>query len=116
MTNPTWPIGPARTRDGREARIYATDGGGDFPIHGASLNDGQWSAECWMRDGRLLGRSVKSEGDLLPPKLTRDEAAEQIAAGMYDDAYNNYKSITPRAVRRVMEDFEKLKAEGRIDE
>jgi exonuclease SbcC len=29
MTNPTWAIGPARTRDGREARIYATDGGGE---------------------------------------------------------------------------------------
>ena len=29
-----------RTRDGREVRIYATDGVGDQAIHGAVLTDG----------------------------------------------------------------------------
>ena len=28
-----------KTRDGREVRVYATDGAGEFPIHGAVLND-----------------------------------------------------------------------------
>jgi len=108
MNKKTWSIGPARTRDGREARIYATDGGGDFPIHGASLNDGQWSAECWMRDGRLLGRST--EGDLIPPKLTRDEAiAECRNAGFIHD----HKTDVTNA---IVTHWEKLKAEGRIDE
>jgi hypothetical protein len=26
-----------RTRDGREVRIYAVDGGGKYPIHGADF-------------------------------------------------------------------------------
>jgi hypothetical protein len=112
MTNPTWPIGPARTRDGREARIYATDGEGDFPIHGATLNSGGWCADCWMIDGRVLGRSVTSPGDLLPPKLTRDQAIAECcnAAKRIDGAF--FWEKTEAAITH----WEKLKAEGRIDE
>jgi hypothetical protein len=40
-----------RTRNGREVRIYAADGGGSYPVHGAILEDGVWSHEVWKRDG-----------------------------------------------------------------
>lgn len=40
-----------RTRDGREVRIYATDGGGHRPIHGAIREDGNWVAYTWLYDG-----------------------------------------------------------------
>ena len=41
-----------RTRDGREARIYATDGHPDEPVHGAFKDySGQWNASIWNLDG-----------------------------------------------------------------
>jgi hypothetical protein len=40
-----------RTRDGREVRIYATDGGGHRPIHGAIREDENWIAYTWLYDG-----------------------------------------------------------------
>lgn len=40
-----------RTRDGREVRIYATDAGGLFPVHGAILCDGLWIGMKWTLDG-----------------------------------------------------------------
>ena len=46
-----------RTRDGREVRIYAVDGGGMHPVHGSVLmnngmNDG-WRSATWKTDGRI---------------------------------------------------------------
>jgi len=43
-----------RTRDGREVRIYATDGQDEWPIHGATLKSFGWSSECWTKDGSSL--------------------------------------------------------------
>lgn len=39
------------TRDGRMARIYAIDGGGVWPIHGAIFTGSEWEATCWTKDG-----------------------------------------------------------------
>jgi len=49
-----------RTRDGREVRIYATDGGGSHPVHGAIKREEGWvchawrSTGCWMHSEGLL--------------------------------------------------------------
>ena len=42
-----------KTRDGREVRIYAVDGGEpDHCVHGAVKNhDGKWYSEDWAKDG-----------------------------------------------------------------
>jgi hypothetical protein len=41
-----------KTRDGREVRIYATDGGGEFPVHGAIRKPGDiWESQCWGANG-----------------------------------------------------------------
>ena len=40
-----------RTRDGREVRIYATDGGPTWHIHGAYKSDGMWLLHCWDKIG-----------------------------------------------------------------
>lgn len=42
-----------RTRDGREVRIYATDAGGDCPIHGAVKNHDWWEICSWKRNGEV---------------------------------------------------------------
>lgn len=54
-----------RTRDGREARIYATDGRGGTAIHGAiKLSSGDWLQESWWSSGQLL-TSLQSDSDLI---------------------------------------------------
>jgi hypothetical protein len=40
-----------KTRDGREVRIYATDGYKDYPIHGAIMDSG-WCFHYWTEDGK----------------------------------------------------------------
>ena len=41
-----------QTRSGRPIRIYATDGGGHFPIHGAWQNEnGGWNSAEWTWEG-----------------------------------------------------------------
>ena len=40
-----------RTRDGREVRIYAVDGRGKHPVHGAYLTEDGWKAYDWAADG-----------------------------------------------------------------
>jgi len=42
-----------RTRNGREVRIYATDGA-KGKIHGAMLTDEGWEHRTWMSDGRIV--------------------------------------------------------------
>jgi hypothetical protein len=39
------------TRDGREVRIYATDGGGPQPVHGAISGLNFWSTANWSKNG-----------------------------------------------------------------
>jgi len=43
-----------RTRDGREVRIYATDGNGIWAVHGAILTVDGWWAMCWAKDGKFI--------------------------------------------------------------
>ena len=42
-----------RTRDGREVRIYATDGGHGKIIHGAIKNGPYWEAFSWQSNGMV---------------------------------------------------------------
>ena len=54
-----------RTRDGREVRIYATDGRGGTAIHGAiKISSGDWLQESWWSSGQLL-TSLQSDSDLI---------------------------------------------------
>lgn len=46
-----------KTRAGNKARVYATDGHGDFPAHGAVLIDG-WRLEKWTLDGKAIPRGT----------------------------------------------------------
>ena len=62
-----------RTRDGREVRIYATDGGDDFPVHGAIKSDDKWASDCWTIDGLFVYDS-RSICDLIEvkPRIKRE--------------------------------------------
>ena len=45
---------PVQTRDGREARIYASDGAGEFCLHGAIKEKSKsgFRIRTWKADGR----------------------------------------------------------------
>jgi len=68
-----------RTRDGREVRIYAVDGGCEYPVHGAYKNDdGTWCPDSWNGDGRYLSdREWRS--DLIEVRTAEEVAAEVVA-------------------------------------
>ena len=54
-----------RTRDGREVRIYATDGVGDQAVHGAILDDTEWLVYAWYKDGEYSRCEPKCRHDLI---------------------------------------------------
>lgn len=55
-----------RTRDGREVRIYAVDGGGDWPVHGAYMHGDTWRIISWTAAGSVY--SHKTDTDLIEVK------------------------------------------------
>ena len=57
-----------RTQDGRQVRIYAVESDGDFPVHGAILKDGGWSAAAWPLNGEYLNKF----GEPGPTSLVED--------------------------------------------
>ena len=63
------------TRDGREVRIYATDGGGHYPVHGAfKASDGGWIKEDWTSCGEVNKDSTaRAYLDLIEKKMTAEE-------------------------------------------
>lgn len=44
-----------RTRSGLPVRIYATDCGGDYPVHGATCFGDIWHLCFWTKDGFFTG-------------------------------------------------------------
>ncbi len=62
-----------KTRDGREVRIYAVDGGGEFCIHGAIKCTDGWANLMWDRDGAAcLGRMVNDDIIEVRPRIQRE--------------------------------------------
>jgi hypothetical protein len=59
------------TRNGREVRIYATDGVGYYPIHGAVKDGDLWHSHVWTKDGARTGGQAVDEWDLIPVKTWR---------------------------------------------
>ena len=59
-----------KTRDGREVRIYATDGCGVFPVHGAIEHDEGWSSFTWANNGSSINSAISKENpdDLIEVK------------------------------------------------
>lgn len=61
-----------KTRDGRAVRIYAVDGGGKFPVHGAYLDGDEWITERWTASGAYV-ETGEGGDDLIEvkPEYTR---------------------------------------------
>jgi len=55
-----------KIRRGWDARIYAKDGDGDFPIHGAYNQPGMgWVIMAWTKDGKCTLGAGADDCDLM---------------------------------------------------
>lgn len=64
-----------RTRDGRRARVYATDADCDEAIHGAVLVDmpyPQWEQVGWETIDGSFQAGVEDDLDLMPPEPAKE--------------------------------------------
>ena len=65
---------PVQTRDGREARVFFTEGGGSFPVLGAFNNGtGIWNLGRWSMDGISAMPTLSADLNLvnIPPKMIK---------------------------------------------
>lgn len=87
-------------------------------IHGAVFNNYGWVPILWNLRGGVWD-AQQSPNDLLPPKLTRDEAIAECMEDVFNlrELYGPISRDTLRiATKAIITHWEKLKAEGRIDE
>jgi len=81
-----------RTRVGNEVRIYATDAGGLFPVHGAIFNDGLWNGMKWNVHGEIYigAERVRSGDDLIEvkPRIKRT-----VWLNVYPDKNGDYSQL-----------------------
>ena len=72
-----------RTRDGREVRIYATDGGGPQPVHGAISGLNFWSTANWSKNGSYtVVYGQEHDNDLIE---VRQRHKRTVWLNFYDD-------------------------------
>jgi hypothetical protein len=76
-----------KTRDGREVRIYATDGGEPLPVHGAYYSDNGWHPVSWREDGMFnMALNTHSIMDLIEvkPRVQRTVWLDVLEDGYYN--------------------------------
>jgi hypothetical protein len=78
-----------RTRDGREVRIYATDGDNNKLIHGAIWSDG-WQFKLWYADGFYNG-DAESRIDLIE---VRPRHKRTVWVNVYRDDWDAYTAAS----------------------
>ncbi len=61
-----------KTRDGREVRIYAVDGSGSLPVHGAIKNTYGWEPYQWIKDGRSYLKDGPEDLIEVKPRIQRE--------------------------------------------
>ena len=91
-----------RTRDGREVRIYATDGGGKDDIHGAVKNEcGSWVAEQWFSGGKYAFSGVHMK-DLIEvrPRIKREVWVNVYPNGVDDELFFTKGTADQQALPR----------------
>jgi hypothetical protein len=113
--------GPNKLRSGGNARIYATDGTGTTPIHGAIECNGEWELHAWNACGESYLRYAYGDNktDLMPPKLSRNEAIEQcyqIAHLKVTGVSSSVGSHGYQWAKEIIDHYDQLRAEGQIDE
>ena len=73
-----------KTRDGREVRIYATDGATIYPVQGAVRCGDGWYARSWTKDGWSGSDGILRDTDLIEvkPRIVQERWANVYPAGI----------------------------------
>ena len=72
-----------RTRDGREVRIYATDGALPYSVHGAVKHGDSWISKDWADNGGFL--TPHCETDPLDLIEVRPRIHREVWVNVYPD-------------------------------
>ena len=91
-----------KTRSGLPVRIYATDGGGDYPIHGGLPCGEYWIMTCWTNEGKSVSHSQ--------PELDLIEVKPRIQHKLWHNIYRDKVS----SGYKTLEDAQLWRAEGCI--
>jgi hypothetical protein len=104
-----------RTKSGNEVRIYETNNGGAFPVHGAVLEDGIWMLKSWRSHG-CKWHDDKSDYDLveIKPRIKRTMWVNVYPDGVVEHETRKSADSVARKERIacVKVDFECEKGEG----
>jgi len=90
-----------RTRDGREVRIYAVDGGGEFPVHGAIKKPGDiWDSTCWGVNGEWFSVADMDCYDLVEvkPRIQREVWVNVHHNGVDDELWFTRRTADEQAL------------------
>ena len=85
-----------KTRDGREVRIYATDGLNGHRVHGAIRHpEYGWEHRAWFKDGRMHGTNQMSDSDLIEvkPRIKREVWVNVYPAFLDSDMVHSTKRM-----------------------
>ena len=81
-----------KTRDGREVRIYATDGGGPQPVHGAVSGLNFWSTATWSKNGSYkLVYGQENDWDIIE---VRPRHKRTVLVNVYPDDWDVYTAAS----------------------
>ena len=99
-----------KTRDGCEVRIYAVDGGGQFPVHGAvNFSGTAWTPNEWSETGSHLGDPEFRISDLdlieVKPRIQRE---------VWVNMYRHYDGVEFYGVCRKKEEADSYASDARI--
>jgi len=110
-----------KTRDGREVRIYATDGKDDYPVHGAILisKDIGWKPHHWRLGGGYNYLGKDHEFDLIEvrPRLLLTQWVNIYNYGIDGGGYDTQEEardadINGAAIARVRIHIDVTEGEG----
>lgn len=102
MTTPITKDGEYTTRDEREVRIYATDAGGVFPVHGAYKTNDRWTINYWRANGKILSSGEDHPMDLIPkPKVRKLDVWLNVDDNGYVESFRDRRAADMKAVMKT---------------
>lgn len=99
-----------KTLGGFDVRIYATDGRGTHPLHGACFINGEWRVACWREDGRFHATSCLPT-DLIPDMpepLEFEPTISDYGGWNYSDKEAHLGVYSSRSIEEIVEAKEEV--------
>lgn len=106
-----------KTRSGLPVRIYATDGGGAFPVHGAMFHEDMQTPVTWTSDGSfdVIGRDDSDLIEVKPKIKVAGWAAvySRSVTSLLFDSKSEVMKLHPDATAYKYIEFEVEEGEGK---